>query len=259
MDGEVYLHLEHDGKILLVDENGNGPQIPSPGRTETGPKGWLLRLPSEIEVRNMGLEWEVKRTNRMDDGNTIHVVKYGTPQIEWPANWAWKDHVISDSAVHPLARESVYRTIHRLVAKVIIRDPEGHVLLGKVLRGHFTGFWTLPGGYLDYAEHPRNGAIREAYEEMGIDISIADPMGESGDALPGDNFCHIQERIFSSEGIQYVSFTYLVDLNHRPELKPKPDEIEEGAWFTLDESIQRAASQFDQDALKALKDLEART
>ena len=145
MDDEVYLHLEHDGKILLVDEYGQGPQIPLPGRTETGSNGWLLRLPLEVEARNMGLEWDVKRTNRMDDGSTIHVVRYGTPRIEWPANWAWKDHVISDSAVHPLARESVYRTIHRLVAKVIIRDPEGHILLGKVLRGHFTGFWKISG------------------------------------------------------------------------------------------------------------------
>ena len=68
MDDEVYLHLEHDGKILLVDQNGNGPQNPIPGRTENGPNGWLLRLPSEDEARVMGLEWEVKRTNRMDDG-----------------------------------------------------------------------------------------------------------------------------------------------------------------------------------------------
>ena len=90
---------------------------------------------------------------------------------------------------------------------------------------------------------------------MGIDIVIADPMGESGDAHPGDDFCHIQERIFSGEGIQYVSFTYLVDLNERPEISPKPDEIEEGAWFSLPDAIQRAASIFDKEALEALQHL----
>ena len=254
-----HLHLEHDGKLLLVDQNGEGPQIPIPGRTDTGINGWKIRLPTESEVEQMGIKWRKKRTNNMDDGKEIHSVIYATPLIDWPANWAWKDHVISDSAVHPLARESVYRTMHRLVSKVIIRDPDGFVLLGKVLRGHFNGFWTLPGGYLDYAEHPRIGAIREAYEEMGIDIVIADPMGESGEAHPGDDFCHIQERIFSGEGIQYVSFTYLVDLNNRPQIKPKPDEIEEGKWFSLSDAINRAASIFDREALEALRDLEEGT
>ena len=91
---------------------------------------------------------------------------------------------------------------------------------------------------------------------MGIEIVIADPKGESGKAHPGDDFCHIQERIFSGEGIQYVSFTYLVDLNKRPEIKPKPDEIEEGEWFSLPDAILRAASIFDREALEALQRLE---
>ena len=251
-----HLHLEHDGKLLLVDADGNGPKIPIPGRTDTGESGWVIRLPTEDEVKKMGIKWNKKRINTMDNGTQIHTVIYATPDIDWPANWAWKDHVISDSGVHPLARESVYRTMHRLVSKVIIRDNLGHILLGKVLRGHFKGFWTLPGGYLDYSEHPRIGAIREAYEEMGIDIVIADPKGESGEAHPGDDFCHIQERIFSGEGIQYVSFTYLVDLNERPEIKPKPDEIEEGEWFSLPDAILRAASIFDREALEALQRLE---
>ncbi|HJM66933.1 MAG TPA: NUDIX hydrolase [Candidatus Thalassarchaeaceae archaeon] len=254
--GLRHLHLEHDGKLLLVDADGIGPQIPVPGRTDTGKEGWIIRLPTEEEVEKMGIKWNQKRINTMDNGTDIYSVIYATPIIDWPANWAWKDYVISDSAVHPLARESVYRTMHRLVSKVIIRDTDGLVLLGKVLRGHFKGFWTLPGGYLDYSEHPRIGAIREAYEEMGIDIVIADPMGESGEAHPGDDFCHIQEQIFSSEGIQYVSFTYLVDLDHRPEIQPKPDEIEEGGWFSLTEAIQKAASIFDKEALEALQNLE---
>ena len=140
----------------------------------------------------MGIKWNQKRINTMDDGNEIHTVIYATPMIEWPANWAWKDHVISDSGVHPLARESVYRTMHRLVSKVIIRDNQGHVLLGKVLRGHFKGFWTLPGGYLDYSEHPRIGAIREAYEEMGIDMpqGSQEPRPQAQHALCRDILHH---------------------------------------------------------------------
>ena len=29
-----YVYLEHDGKILLVDQNGNGPMFPEMGRTQ---------------------------------------------------------------------------------------------------------------------------------------------------------------------------------------------------------------------------------
>ena len=40
-----HVHLEHDGKLLLVDQNGDGPMKPVTGRTECvgGP---LLRLPN---------------------------------------------------------------------------------------------------------------------------------------------------------------------------------------------------------------------
>ena len=29
-----HIHLEHDGKLLLVDIEGNGPAIPKKGRTD---------------------------------------------------------------------------------------------------------------------------------------------------------------------------------------------------------------------------------
>ena len=45
--------------------------------------------------------------------------------------------------------------------------------MAKSSRGFFTGCWTLPGGFVDYGEHPRTGAVREALEELGIDIEIS--------------------------------------------------------------------------------------
>ena len=104
-----YLHLEHDGKILLVDKFGNGPQIPVRGR-EFCPDGSIFRLPSPEEARALGIKWEVKRVNRINLMDKEHVITYGTPLISWPQNWAWKDWVISDSCVDPVARESVYTT-----------------------------------------------------------------------------------------------------------------------------------------------------
>ena len=53
-----YLYLEHDGKLLLVDNDGNGPQKPVLGRINQADS--LIRLPTVEEVHNMGEIEEAK-------------------------------------------------------------------------------------------------------------------------------------------------------------------------------------------------------
>jgi ADP-ribose pyrophosphatase YjhB (NUDIX family) len=247
---EQHLYLEHDGKVLLVDKNGNGPQIPVRGRDANS--GWMYRLPTEDEASKLGLTWSVKRVNRFDFEDSTHEVTHALPDIEWPKDWAWKDNLISDSGIHPVARESVYRTMHRVVAKVVLRNPTGQLLLQKVKRGFFTGHWTLPGGFLDYAEHPRCGAERELFEELGVELKLPDPRGESGIIQDGIDRCIVQERIFNAEGIDWVSFTYLVDVPDGIEFICKPDEVEEARWFDVEEAMAIGASMFDIDAFRML-------
>lgn len=45
-----------------------------------------------------------------------------------------------------------------------------YVLLGKRLGAHGAGQWALPGGKPDAGEHPVLAAIRETYEETGLEI-----------------------------------------------------------------------------------------
>ena len=227
------LYLEHDGKVLLVDGDGNGPQLPvmnSTGSTK-------YRFPTQSEVESMGIEWELK--NRF---NILgHEVIKAHPEIDWPEHWAWKDECISDDAVHPIARESIYRSIHRLVSKVMILNAEGKVLMGKIERGHFVGHWTLPGGYMDHDEHPAVGCVREALEEMGISI------------LLNDEAPIVTQRIFSREGISFVSFTYQAEWSGEDsEIMLKENEISDYAWLSPSEAISRGISGFDLEALKHL-------
>ena len=227
------LYLEHDGKVLLVNSDGNGPQIPvmnNTGDTE-------YRFPTEDEVKNMGIEWDVK--NKFDIIG-FQVTK-AHPNVEWPKHWAWKDECISDDSVHPIARESIYRSIHRLVSKVMVLNSNNQVLMGKIERGHFVGHWTLPGGYMDHDEHPAVACVRETLEEMGIDIEL------------DTEAPIITQRIFTNEGISFVSFTYLVKINSENlEFKLKKDEIEEIKWFNKTEAIKSASSWFDSEAIKNL-------
>ena len=232
------LYLEHDGKVLLVDLDGDGPQKAVMGRV-----GEIsLRLPTEAEVRSMGIEWTERRINRIKFGQQFHEVIYAFPEIVWPENWTWKDKLISDGCVDPLARECVYRSMHRVVSKVIIQNSRKEVVMAKVKRGFFTGHWTLPGGFVDYAEHPLEGAIREVLEEIGINVNISE-----------DNIVQIAERIFTSEGIQFLSFTYKCEVQNDIAFNLKEDEIEEVRWFTIDDALARAASLFDVESLRLLQ------
>ena len=237
MHPEVVLHLEHDGKLLLVDENGSGPVIPIKGRAATET---LMRLPSAAEAQALGIEWREKLSYRIGSTEVIRA----HPEISWPEHWAWKDDAISDDAVHPIARESVYRSLHRLVSKLIIQDKQGRILLGKVLRGAFSGSWTLPGGYMDHNEHPRTGAIRETFEELGLSLELPDGANE---------WCQVSQNIFSDEGLSFVSFTYSLTVDSDDiEVNLKSDEIEDSAWFTLEEALRISPSWFDKTAIGKL-------
>ena len=232
------IHLEHDGKVLLVDQDGNGPLKPVQGRLGEGKH---LRFPTLAEVESFGLVIEQKRTTILRlEGHSFEVIK-AYPKIEWPKNWAWKDNCIADNCVHPVAREAIYRSLHRLVSKVMVQNSKGDVLMGKVERGHFHGFWTLPGGYMDHDEHPAIGCVRETLEELGLEI-ILEPTEPV-----------VTQNIFNDEGISFVSFTYKSTWNGElSDLKLQTEEISEAKWFSPREAYAQAVSYFDKQALRSI-------
>ncbi|MGB0515569.1 MAG: NUDIX hydrolase [Poseidonia sp.] len=232
------VYLEHDGKVLLVDEQGRGPQRPVQGRTDSQDG---LRFPTRKELQKLAIEFEEKGTVVLRYGESQYRVVKGYPRVDWPKDWAWKDRCASDNAVHPVARDAIYRSIHRLVAKVMVCNDDGEVLMGRVERGHFRGFWTLPGGYMDHDEHPAVGCVRETLEELGLTIVLdnIEPV--------------ITQRVFNDEGISFVSFTYRSTWNgDLSELTLQTEEISEAAWFPANEAYQQAVSHFDREALRSL-------
>lgn len=57
----------------------------------------------------------------------------------------------------------------RLIAHVLFRDTEQRILLCETA---FKPDWELPGGIVEPLEPPRQGAIREVREELGIELGI---------------------------------------------------------------------------------------
>ena len=233
---QTVVHLEHDGKVLLVDDKGLGPQIPVKGRIH-GNDG--LRFPTIGEIESFNIEWNQTLKIRIKLDTRIFEVIKGYPKIDWPRNWAWKDDLISDNSVHPVARESVYRSIHRLVSKVIVRNSTNQILLARVSRGHFTGHWTLPGGYMEHNEHPSIGCIREALEELGLELILSEQQPV------------ITQQIFTDEGISFVSFTYHSKWNGElTDLQLQEDEISDVKWFDEKSALEIVPSHFDREAIR---------
>ena len=57
------------------------------------------------------------------------------------------------------------------VTCALITDTAGRVLLVKP---NYRDHWTIPGGYLEHDEPPRQGCARELHEELGLSLEIGD-------------------------------------------------------------------------------------
>jgi 8-oxo-dGTP diphosphatase len=63
-----------------------------------------------------------------------------------------------------------------LVAAAVLVE-HGRVLLTQRKRGtHLAGAWEFPGGKVEPDEDPRDALVRELREEIGMDVSVGDPV-----------------------------------------------------------------------------------
>ncbi|MGQ0631950.1 MAG: NUDIX domain-containing protein [Sporichthyaceae bacterium] len=61
----------------------------------------------------------------------------------------------------------------RVAAGVLFFDEDGRVLLVKPT---YKEGWDIPGGYVNIGETPRQAAVREVKEELGLDIELGEPL-----------------------------------------------------------------------------------
>ena len=102
------VHLEHDGRVLLVNEDGEGPMLPINGRVVSSE---IIRLPTMKEVERFGISWEeMGRTNQRYESGDVLVIK-GYPKISWPSHWALKDDLISDNSLDKSANSDAFNSV----------------------------------------------------------------------------------------------------------------------------------------------------
>ena len=60
----------------------------------------------------------------------------------------------------------------KVVAVAVIEAGGGDIWLIRRGIAPRVGEWALPGGYVDYDEHPRDAAARECLEEIGCEVAV---------------------------------------------------------------------------------------
>jgi ADP-ribose pyrophosphatase YjhB (NUDIX family) len=77
----------------------------------------------------------------------------------------------------------------RLGAYSICRDDAGRILLARLsVLEVDVGAWTLPGGGVDFGEHPDAAAVRELWEETGLEGEIESIAGVFSHVYRGSPF-----------------------------------------------------------------------
>ncbi|MBO6558812.1 MAG: NUDIX domain-containing protein [Pseudomonadales bacterium] len=92
-------------------------------------------------------------------------------------------------------------TVTRIGSYGVIEDG-GKMLLCRLSENvrKYQGWWTLPGGGLEFGEHPEEGMIREVEEETGLIVRATSLLGINSFTIAGeqDDFHSIQI-IYSTE------------------------------------------------------------
>jgi 8-oxo-dGTP pyrophosphatase MutT (NUDIX family) len=79
----------------------------------------------------------------------------------------------------------VLRTRQRLAAYALIMDSASRVLLTRQPdRRRRIGRWILPGGGVEYGEHPEQAVIREVREETGLRVLVGALREVASDVAP---------------------------------------------------------------------------
>ena len=84
------------------------------------------------------------------------------------------------------------------------------------------GFWSKPGGGVEFGEEIEDAVKREIKEELGVDIDLTKFLGFTNSVLKSDNQ-------------HWVSFNYLAKIIGGELKNLEPEKHEEIKWFKLDE------------------------
>ena len=123
--------------------------------------------------------------------------------------------------------EGAPRARRTRIASYAIALDGGAVLVARIASGYpGEGRWTLPGGGVEWGEHPDDALVREVHEETGFSVTEFSLIG-------------INSRVFASSashaGLHAVRMLYDVPLRGEPRVLEVDGSVDAAAWLPLDD------------------------
>ena len=110
----------------------------------------------------------------------------------------------------------------RVGVGVLLVDAQGRVLLTLRNRAPEADCWSIVGGKLDFLETLEECAVREAREEVGVEVAIRSLLCVTDHCLPHENQ-------------HWVSPAYLAQILVGEAANCEPDKTVAVEWFALDD------------------------
>ena len=108
-------------------------------------------------------------------------------------------------------------------AAVLVHGPDGRIISVKA---SYKNFWSIPGGMIDAGETPKEAAIREVEEEIGIMLDPDDV-----------HFYAVLDRKSDDEQTYQFIFTAKTNATSIADLQLQTSEISEAVFISKDEVL----------------------
>jgi len=127
---------------------------------------------------------------------------------------------------------------------LIINDKNETLLLKRGTKSrNQAGYWSKPGGTVEFGEKIEDAIRREIMEEFGVEIELI-------------TFLGFTNHIMKEENQHWLSISYLAKITKGEPKNLEPDKHDEIKWFTFDnlpKKLTQTTSEIIDEYLKSLK------
>jgi ADP-ribose pyrophosphatase YjhB (NUDIX family) len=113
------------------------------------------------------------------------------------------------------------------IAAYLIAVGDLGILLARIAPGYpHAGSWTLPGGGVEWGEHPDDALRREVYEEAGLRLADA-------------RLLAVDSRVLAAEGrhagLHAIRLLYTAEVDGEPHVTEHDGSVDAAQWIELED------------------------